>query len=90
MRWRVPSVNPALLHGLHLLCRAGRYLEADLQRRDLTINALARDDDARIIDPYHGRRIRGASTATCLSRVWRRLILARIARGAFCRPLRSS
>ena len=31
-------------------------LEADLQRRDLTINALARDDDGEIIDPYHGRR----------------------------------
>ncbi|EDJ9057869.1 multifunctional CCA tRNA nucleotidyl transferase/2'3'-cyclic phosphodiesterase/2'nucleotidase/phosphatase [Salmonella enterica subsp. enterica] len=31
-------------------------LEADLQRRDLTINALARDDDGQIIDPYHGRR----------------------------------
>ncbi len=30
--------------------------EADLQRRDLTINALARDDDGQIIDPYHGRR----------------------------------
>ncbi|EDS6441105.1 multifunctional CCA addition/repair protein [Salmonella enterica subsp. houtenae] len=31
-------------------------LEADLQRRDLTINALARDDDGQIIDPYHGRQ----------------------------------
>ncbi|EEB1957072.1 multifunctional CCA addition/repair protein [Salmonella enterica] len=31
-------------------------LEADLQRRDLTINALARDGDGQIIDPYHGRR----------------------------------
>lgn len=31
-------------------------LEADLQRRDLTINALARDDDGEIIDPYNGRR----------------------------------
>ena len=30
-------------------------LEADLQRRDLTINALARDDDGEIIDPYNGR-----------------------------------
>ncbi|VEA31943.1 tRNA nucleotidyltransferase [Salmonella enterica subsp. enterica] len=65
-------------------------LEADLQRRDLTINALARDDDGQIIDPYHGRRdLEAASTAPCLSRVWRRS-LARIARGAFCRPLRSS
>ena len=30
-------------------------LEADLQRRDLTINAMARDDDGEIIDPYNGR-----------------------------------
>ena len=30
-------------------------LEADLQRRDLTINAIARDDDGEIIDPYNGR-----------------------------------
>lgn len=30
-------------------------LEADLQRRDLTINAMARDDDGEIFDPYHGR-----------------------------------
>ena len=30
-------------------------LEADLQRRDLTINAIARDDDGEILDPYNGR-----------------------------------
>jgi tRNA nucleotidyltransferase (CCA-adding enzyme) len=29
-------------------------LEEDLARRDLTINALARDDDGRIIDIFHG------------------------------------
>lgn len=29
-------------------------LEQDLARRDLTINAIARDDAGRIIDPYHG------------------------------------
>jgi tRNA nucleotidyltransferase (CCA-adding enzyme) len=29
-------------------------LEQDLQRRDLTINALARDETGRLIDPYHG------------------------------------
>ncbi|MDF7681653.1 multifunctional CCA addition/repair protein [Enterobacteriaceae bacterium ESL0689] len=29
-------------------------LEQDLQRRDLTINALAQDDNGQIIDPYHG------------------------------------
>ena len=30
-------------------------LEDDLQRRDLTINAMAEDADGNIIDPYHGR-----------------------------------
>ncbi len=56
--------------------------EADLQRRDLTINALARDDDGQIIDPYHGRRDLEARLLRHVSRVWRRS-LARIARGAF-------
>ncbi|WP_421683504.1 multifunctional CCA addition/repair protein [Stutzerimonas urumqiensis] len=31
-------------------------LEQDLIRRDLTINAMAEDDDGRIIDPYGGQR----------------------------------
>jgi tRNA nucleotidyltransferase (CCA-adding enzyme) len=30
-------------------------LEQDLQRRDLTINAMAEDADGTLIDPYHGR-----------------------------------
>ena len=30
-------------------------LEDDLRRRDLTINAMARDPDGRLIDPYGGR-----------------------------------
>ncbi len=30
-------------------------LEQDLQRRDLTINAIAQDDAGEFIDPYHGR-----------------------------------
>ena len=29
-------------------------LEQDLARRDLTINAIARDEDGSLIDPYHG------------------------------------
>ena len=28
----------------------------DLQRRDLTINAIAEDSEGRLIDPYHGQR----------------------------------
>jgi tRNA nucleotidyltransferase (CCA-adding enzyme) len=31
-------------------------LEADLARRDLTINAMALDEDGRLIDPHHGAR----------------------------------
>ncbi len=31
-------------------------LEDDLLRRDLTINAMARDADGRLVDPYGGRR----------------------------------
>ncbi|OBS09668.1 multifunctional CCA addition/repair protein [Acidihalobacter prosperus] len=31
-------------------------LEEDLQRRDLTINAMAEADDGRLIDPYGGRQ----------------------------------
>ena len=31
-------------------------LEEDLQRRDLTINAMAQDEDGTVIDPYGGQR----------------------------------
>ncbi len=31
-------------------------LEDDLRRRDLTINAMAKDEDGRVIDPFGGRR----------------------------------
>ncbi len=31
-------------------------LEADLQRRDLTINAIAQDEDGTLIDPYGGQQ----------------------------------
>ena len=31
-------------------------LEQDLQRRDLTINAMARAEDGALVDPYHGKR----------------------------------
>lgn len=39
-------------------CYAGEdvTLEADLQRRDLTINALAENQDGNIIDPYGGQQ----------------------------------
>lgn len=31
-------------------------LEEDLARRDLTINAIAKDENGKLIDPYHGQR----------------------------------
>jgi len=31
-------------------------LEEDLKRRDLTVNAIARDPDGELIDPYHGQQ----------------------------------
>ncbi len=37
-------------------------LEEDLLRRDLTVNAMAMDDDGKIIDPYHGQRDLEAKT----------------------------
>lgn len=32
-------------------------LEQDLMRRDLTINAIAQDDQGNLIDPYHAKPI---------------------------------
>ncbi len=31
-------------------------LEEDLQRRDITINAIAKDDNGHLVDPYHGQQ----------------------------------
>ena len=43
-------------HGFQFHCAPEVTLEQDLQRRDLTINAMAQDAAGRIIDPYHGQR----------------------------------
>lgn len=43
-------------HGFHLHCAPDVTLEQDLQRRDLTINAMAQDAHGQLIDPYHGQR----------------------------------
>ena len=46
-------------------------LEEDLERRDLTINAMAQTDDGHIIDPHHGqadiqeKKLRHVSSAFC-------------------------
>ena len=41
-------------HGFTFHAAPDVTLEQDLQRRDLTINAMARDEAGRLIDPYHG------------------------------------
>ena len=42
-------------HGFTFHADPAVTLEEDLQRRDLTINAMAQDADGRIVDPYNGR-----------------------------------
>ncbi|RJS91264.1 multifunctional CCA addition/repair protein [Salinisphaera sp. Q1T1-3] len=43
-------------HGFVFHAGADVSLMDDLARRDLTINAIARDDDGTLHDPYHGQR----------------------------------
>src|SRR5574343_1767151 len=43
-------------HGFTFHAAPEVTLEADLARRDLTINALARADDGTLVDPFHGQR----------------------------------
>lgn len=42
-------------HGFQVISNQFVTLQEDLLRRDLTINAMAMDDDGNIIDPYGGR-----------------------------------
>ena len=42
-------------HGFAFHADPAVTLEEDLQRRDLTINAMAQDTDGRIVDPHNGR-----------------------------------
>ena len=42
--------------GFTVYADADVTLEADLARRDLTINAMAKDEDGRLIDPYGGEK----------------------------------
>ena len=42
-------------HGFVFHADPGVTLEEDLQRRDLTINAMAQDETGRLIDPYGGQ-----------------------------------
>jgi tRNA nucleotidyltransferase (CCA-adding enzyme) len=43
-------------HGFAFHADESVTLEQDLARRDLTINAIAEDDQGRLIDPYHGQQ----------------------------------
>lgn len=43
-------------HGFSVDFHPGVTIEEDLQRRDLTINAMARSEDGHLIDPYGGQR----------------------------------
>ncbi len=43
-------------HGFSVHFAPDVTLEEDLERRDLTINAMARDSDGALIDPWHGQR----------------------------------
>ena len=43
-------------HGFSVQATADVTLEEDLARRDLTVNAIARDAAGNIIDPHGGRR----------------------------------
>ena len=43
-------------HGFSVHAAPDVTLEQDLSRRDLTINAMARDAQGRLIDPYGGQR----------------------------------
>jgi tRNA nucleotidyltransferase (CCA-adding enzyme) len=42
-------------HGFSFYAQPDVTLEDDLQRRDLTINAIAQAKDGKLIDPYHGQ-----------------------------------
>jgi tRNA nucleotidyltransferase (CCA-adding enzyme) len=43
-------------HGFTVDFHPGVTLEQDLERRDLTVNAMARDPDGRLVDPYGGQQ----------------------------------
>ena len=57
MHWREPSEKPGPgYHGFDVYAGEDVTLEDDLQRRDLTINAIAETADGALIDPWGGQR----------------------------------
>jgi tRNA nucleotidyltransferase (CCA-adding enzyme) len=53
---RTERKTAAGYHGFVFHAEPDVTLEEDLARRDLTINAMAQDDDGTIVDPFGGRR----------------------------------
>ena len=43
-------------HGFDIHADPSVTLEQDLSRRDLTINAIAKDEQGQLVDPYHGKQ----------------------------------
>jgi tRNA nucleotidyltransferase (CCA-adding enzyme) len=77
-------------HGFAVDAIRAVTLEDDLERRDLTINAMARDAARPADRPVRGRRdIEARLAAPCLVRLSRGPP-ARVAGGAFRRPLRAA
>jgi tRNA nucleotidyltransferase (CCA-adding enzyme) len=52
---RTERKTAAGYHGFRFDTSPDVSIEADLKRRDLTVNAMARDAEGRLIDPYGGR-----------------------------------
>ncbi len=53
---RTERKTAAGYHGFAFNTSPDVTIEADLERRDLTVNAMARDADDRLVDPYGGMR----------------------------------
>jgi tRNA nucleotidyltransferase (CCA-adding enzyme) len=64
-------------------------LEDDLIRRDLTINAMAEDDNGQIIDPYGGQQDLNNKLLRHVSDAFYRRSTASVTCGALCRSLPS-
>jgi tRNA nucleotidyltransferase (CCA-adding enzyme) len=71
-------------HGFAVDFHPGVSLEDDLLRRDLTVNAMARDESGRLIDPFGGARDLEARTLRHVSPAFREdpLRVLRVARFA--------
>ena len=53
---RTERKTAAGYHGFEFRADADVTIEQDLERRDLTINAIARDSDGNVVDPFGGAR----------------------------------